>query len=131
VTEVPLMYKHGETNISIEGIVIRNKPRFISNREGIRRNWAKVLKAASGMDRWILWADAESSFAMTPESLDLIISRMKSLKKYGCIGVAFTLSNPIIPYYANKIKSVMDIPFLASKSVIEIKDFIESLSAEN
>ena len=83
------------------------------------------------MDSWILWADAEKSFAMTPQSLKLIISKMKTLKESGCIGVAFTISNPIIPYYTKKIEAEIQLPFLASKSVDEIKDFIDGLSPKN
>ncbi|RKX76326.1 MAG: hypothetical protein DRP60_07700, partial [Spirochaetes bacterium] len=74
--------------------------------------------------------DAHSSFAMTPESLDLIIARLKTLKENGCIALAFTISNPIIPYYIRKIESEISIPFLASQSIDEIRTFIENTLEE-
>jgi hypothetical protein len=87
-----------------------------------------MLEAASGLEKWILWADADSSFAMTPESLELIVSRMKNLKDYGCIGLAFTISNPVMPYYSKRIQAEIDIPFLASESADEIRAFINSIT---
>ncbi len=121
------MKEHGNTTVSVEGRVVRNKPRFNSNNEGIDHNWKMVLKAASGLDYWVLWADAHSSFAMTPESLDLIITRIKTLKENGCIAMAFTISNPIMPYYIKKIEAEIPIPFLASRSIDEIRTFIENI----
>ncbi len=122
--------EHGETTVTVEGRVVRNKPRFSSNNEGISHNWELVLKASSKLDNWVLWADAHSSFAMTPESLDLIITRMKTLKENGCVALAFTISNPIMPYYIKKIESEIAIPFLASRSIDEIKIFIENITQE-
>ncbi len=123
-----MMKEHGETTVTVEGIVIRNKPRYGSNSEGISHNWKLVLDAASGLESWILWADADSSFAMTPDSLEMIINRMKHLKALGCIGVAFTISNPIIAFYTKKIESEIEIPFLASQSIDEIETFIQKLT---
>jgi len=122
-----MLNEHGETTVTVEGPVIRNKPRYGSNREGISHNWDQVLEASTRLDRWILWADADSSFAMTPDSLKLVISKMKTLKKSGCIAVAFTISNPVMPYYSRKIESEIDLPFLASDSVDEIRKFIENI----
>ncbi len=124
------MREHGKTTVTVEGQVVRNKPRYGSNNEGISHNWELVLKAASKLDKWVLWADAHSSFAMTPESLDLIIARLKTLKENGCIALAFTISNPIIPYYIRKIESEISIPFLASRSIDEIRIFIENITEE-
>ncbi|MCD6342658.1 MAG: hypothetical protein J7L76_02620 [Spirochaetaceae bacterium] len=124
------MKEHGKTTVTVDGRVVRNRPRYGSNNEGIRHNWELVLKAASGLDYWVLWADAHSSFAMTPESLDLIIARLKTLKENGCIALAFTISNPIIPYYIRKIESEISIPFLASQSIDEIRTFIENTLEE-
>ncbi len=121
------MREHGETTVTVDGRVIRNRPRYGSNNEGISHNWELVLEAASKLEKWILWADAHSSFAMTPESLDLIIARMKTLKDNGCVALAFTISNPIIPYYIKKIESEITIPFLASRSIDEIRIFIENI----
>ncbi|MCK5737029.1 MAG: hypothetical protein KAH21_11150 [Spirochaetaceae bacterium] len=122
---------HGEAAITVEGILVRNKPRFGSNTEGIRHNWELVLEAASDLDHWILWADADSSFAMTPESLELIIIKMKTLKELGCIGLAMTISNPMMPYYSRKIESEIQIPFIASGSTDKINDFIINLTPGN
>ena len=121
------MKEHGETTVTVDGRVVRNKPRYSSNSEGIDHNWELVLKAASELDHWVLWADAHSSFAMTPESLDLIITRLKTLKENGCIAMAFTISNPIMPYYIKKIEAEIPIPFLASRSIDKIKIFIGNI----
>jgi len=126
-----MLNEHGETTVTVEGMVIRNKPRYGSNQEGISHNWDQVLKASVALDRWILWADADSSFAMTPDSLELIISKMKTLKESGCIALVFTISNPVIPYYSKKIESEIDIPFLASDSIDEINNFIEDVIGQS
>jgi len=122
------MREHGETTVIVEGIVVRNKPRYSSNNEGISHNWERILEASSELDRWILWADADDSFAMTPESLELIMTKIKTLKETGCIALAFTLSNPLMPFYSRKIKNEIEIPFIASASVDEIRKFIENIT---
>ena len=122
------MKEHGETTVTVEGIVVHSKPRYGSNNEGIYRNWEQMLDAASGLNRWILWADTDESFAMTPESLKLVVSKTKTLKQLGCIGMILTISNPLINYYAKKMEEEIPIPFKASKSLAEIKAFIKSLS---
>jgi len=122
------MKKHGDTTVTVEGMVVRSKPRYSSNPEGIRQNWEQILKAASGLDRWILWADTDRSFALTPEALERLIAFASTLKEHGCIGLVFTVSNPIISFYIKKIQSSIEIPFFASESVEEIYQFIEALS---
>jgi len=121
---------HGKTEVAVEGIVVRSKPRYSSNSEGIKENWDQILKTASGLDRWILWADTDKSFAVTPEALKQMVSFTTTLKEHGCIGLIFTISNPIILFYTREIKSRIQIPFLASESPEEIKEFIKKLSAD-
>ncbi|RKX92798.1 MAG: hypothetical protein DRZ90_13480, partial [Spirochaetes bacterium] len=84
--------------------------------EGIKNNWEQILKGASGLDRWILWADTDKSFALTPESLEKVVSFAASLEEHGCIAIVFTVSNPVMPYYISKMKAVIGIPFFSSES---------------
>jgi len=125
------MKAHGDTTVTVEGIVVRSKPRYSSNPEGIRQNWEQILKGASGLDRWILWADTDRSFALTPEALERLIAFVTTLKDHGCIGLVFTVSNPILPFYIKKIQSNIEIPFFASESVEDIHRFINELSTES
>ncbi len=122
------MKEHGETTVTVEGIVVHSNPRYGSNNEGIDRNWEKILEAASGLDRWILWADVDDSFALTPESIDRVIFWSKKLKQLGCIGMVVTIPNPLISYYAKKVEAEIPVPFKASDSIQEIKAFIKELS---
>ena len=124
------MKEHGETTVTVEGIVVRSKPRYGSNNEGIDRNWGKILDAASGLDRWILWADVDESFGLTPESIDQVMSWTKKLKQLGCIGMVASISNPLISYYAKKVEAEIPVPFMASESEQEIKAFIKELSGK-
>ncbi len=110
------MKPHGDTTVTVEGIVVRSKPRYSSNPEGIKNNWEQILKGASGLDRWILWADTDESFALTPEALEKVESFAASLKEHRCIALIFTVSNPIMPFYISKIKAVIGIPFFSSES---------------
>ncbi len=123
------MKPHGDTTVTVEGIVVRSKPRYSSNPEGIKNNWEQILKGASGLERWILWADTDKSFALTPDALETVVSFAAALKEHGCIALVFTVSNPIMPFYIRKIKSRIEIPFFSSESVDEIKEFIEKISA--
>ena len=125
------MKPHGDTTVTVEGIVVRSKPRYSSNPEGIKNNWEQILKGASGLDRWILWADTDESFALTPEALEKVESFAASLKEHRCIALVFTVSNPIMPFYISKIKAVIGIPFFSSESGEEIKDFITQISTKN
>jgi len=125
------MKPHGDTTVTVEGIVVRSKPRYSSNPEGIKNNWEQILKGASGLDRWILWADTDESFALTPEALEKVESFAVSLKEHRCIALVFTVSNPIMPFYISKIKAVIGIPFFSSESGEEIKDFITQISTKN
>ncbi|MCD6342659.1 MAG: hypothetical protein J7L76_02625 [Spirochaetaceae bacterium] len=125
------MKPHGDTTVTVEGIVVRSKPRYSSNPEGIKNNWEQILKGASGLDRWILWADTDESFALTPEALEKVESFAASLKEHRCIALIFTVSNPIMPFYISKIKAVIGIPFFSSESGEEIKDFITQISTKN
>lgn len=122
------MNEHGETTVTVEGIVVRSKPHYSTNKEGIDRNWEQILDAASNLDRWILWADIDESFAMTPESLRRVISWTKKLKQLGCIGMVASVSNSIINYYAKKVEAEIQVPFKASSSADEIQAFIKVLS---
>ena len=125
------MNEHGEVSVTVEGIVVRSRPRFSSNTEAIDRNWKLITAAASELDRWILWADAESNFALTPDSLERVITVTKKLKDLGCVGFAMTLSSPMIVFYSEKIAEKIPIPFLASESVPEIRKFITTLIANS
>jgi len=125
------MKAHGDTTITVEGIVVHSKPRYSSNPEGIKQNWEQILEGASGLDRWILWADTDKSFALTPEALERLITFATTLKDRGCIALVFTVSNPIIPFYTRELQSSIEIPFFASESIEEIQRFIESISSES
>ena len=110
------MKRHEDTTVTVEGIAVCSKPRYSSNPEGIKNNWEQILKGASGLDRWILWADTDKSFALTPESLEKVVSFAASLEEHGCIAIVFTVSNPVMPYYISKMKAVIGIPFFSSES---------------
>ncbi len=125
------MKPHGDTTVTVEGIIVRSKPRYSSNPEGIKNNWEQILIGASGLERWILWADTDKSFALTPESLEKVLSFTVSLEEHGCIALVFTVSNPIMPYYIRKIEAGIGIPFFYSISIYEIKDFIAEISAKS
>lgn len=125
------MKEHGEVSVAVEGNVVRSRPRLGSNTEAINRNWGQILETASGLDGWILWADVDPTFALTPESLETVISWISRLEELGCIGMAATISNPLIGYYAEKVKARIPVPFLATESVEEIKTFIQDLTKGN
>jgi len=84
-----------------------------------------------GLAQWILWADTDISFALTPESLEKVVSFAASLEEHGCIALVFTISNQMMPFYISKIKARIGIPLFSSESVDKIQDFITQLSTKN
>jgi len=118
---------HGETTVTVEGLIVRSQPQDGTNKEGLVENWEKILKAASGMDRWILWADIGESFALTPASLNRVVYWFRKSKENGCIGIGVTVSNVMVSYYTKSIEEQVQIPIKASDSVQELKAFFQEL----
>lgn len=131
ITPMAKRQAHGEDFVEIEGIVVHSRPRSGFNPEGVNNSFRRIIDAAAGLDSWILWADVDEGFGLTPESFDTMISWLKEIERHGCVGLAVTKSNPLLEYYADRVAKEVSYPFLISDSNQEIAAFLRNLSGDS